>query len=332
MGAPHDGDAMTFQPCEAPVQLQRVVVGTDFSEASMAAARWVAKYLAPDVGIVLAHAVDLPKPPAFLRGLLPTPAVVTDNAVLGAEQRLADLALTLEGGRVEPVVRLGSSAEILVELARNHEADIIVVGGHGSRRGVMGLAGTTTERLVRISPVPVLIARGLTDAQPVSVLAPIDESPSSSNVLAWGRLFSRHWKARLTACYVVDVLQAYGRVRTMSAAARVPEMEEELRAESRKWIVDRLAASGFAQDEADVRVMLGDPRSAIPLLADRADADLIIMGSRGAGAVGRAVLGSVASTVLSNTAYPVLIVVGRGSRAVILESVPTHRVVTPRSR
>jgi nucleotide-binding universal stress UspA family protein len=120
--------------------------------------------------------------------------------------------------------------------------------------------------------------------------------------------------ARLTACYVVDVLQAYGRVRTMSAAARVTEMEEELRAESRKWIVDRLAASGFAPDEADVRVMLGDPRSAIPLLADRADADLIIMGSRGAGAVGRAVLGSVASTVLSNTAYPVLIVVGRGGK------------------
>lgn len=297
------------------MQLQKLVVGTDFSEASTAAARWVAKYLAPDAGIVLAHAIDLPKPPAFLRGLLPTPGVVAENASLGAEQRLADLALTLDGAPVEPVVQFGSAAEVLVELARSHHADMIVVGGHGSRRGVMGLVGTTTERLVRISPVPVLIARGLTDAPPVSVLAPIDAAPSTPNVLAWGRVFSRRWQARLTACYVIDVMQAYGRVRTMSAAARVTEMEDELRDESRKWIRERLAAAGFADGEADVSVMLGDPRSAIPVLADRADADLIIMGSRGAGAVGRAVLGSVASTVLSTTAYPVLIVVGRGTRA-----------------
>jgi nucleotide-binding universal stress UspA family protein len=60
---------------------------------------------------------------------------------------------------------------------------------------------------------------------------------------------------------------------------------------------------------------VGDPRAAIPLLAECVDADFVIMGSRGAGAVGRAVLGSVAGAVLNTTTFPVLVVPGRGPRS-----------------
>lgn len=298
------------------MRLEKVVVGTDFTEAAGAAARWIARYLAADAEIILAHAVELSPAPSFLRGLLPGTEGDVDDARETAQQRLVEIREALQPVQVRTETRVGSAPDVLVAVAREHAADLIVVGGHGSRRGVLGLVGTTTERLVRSATVPVLVARGLSDGPLRSVLAPIDASAAAAQVLGWGRLLSRKFGARVNACYVVDVIQAYGRIRTVSAATRLGEMEAELRSRSRDWIAERLKEAGYDDDEADISVTLGDPRSAIPVLAERADADLIVMGSRGAGAVGRAVLGSVASAVLATTSYPVLIVMSRAVRRV----------------
>jgi nucleotide-binding universal stress UspA family protein len=296
------------------VQVRKILVGTDFSEASTAAARWTARHFAGDTEVVLAHVIDVPKPPAFLRGLLPAVEDVSESSRLAAEQRLGELAEHMPEARVRTELRFGLAADTLVALVRDTGADLVVVGGHGSRRGVLGLVGSTTEQLVRVSPVPVLVARGLEEGPPRSVLAPLDASPAAGRVLAWSRMFKERFDTRVTACYAVDVMQAYGRIRTVSAATRIVQMEDNLRSESSRWIGERLRDAGFADGEGDILVTIGDPRSAIPLLAERVDADLIVMGSRGAGTVGRAVLGSVAGAVLSTTSYPVLIVVGGRSK------------------
>lgn len=47
------------------MKIRRIVVGVDFREPSVAAARWTARELAPDAEIVLLHVVDVPRPPAF---------------------------------------------------------------------------------------------------------------------------------------------------------------------------------------------------------------------------------------------------------------------------
>jgi nucleotide-binding universal stress UspA family protein len=297
------------------VDLRRVLIGTDFSEASMAAARWTARHLAPDAELVLMHAVDVPKPPVFLLGVLPAAEDVTKNAGARAEQRLRDLATELEPANVRTELRVGDTAGMLVSMVRKLAPDLVVIGGHGARRGVLGLIGSTTEQLVRVSPAPVLVARGLEDLPPRSILAPLDPSPATSRVLDWSRTLQQRFGARVTACYAVDVLQAYGRIRTVSAASRIAEMEKDLRAQSVAWIRERLREAGFADEDADVQVTVGDPRAAIPLLAERVDADLVVMGSRGAGAVGRAVLGSVAGAVLNTTTFPVLVVPGRSPRS-----------------
>jgi nucleotide-binding universal stress UspA family protein len=296
------------------VKLRRILVGIDFSEASVAAARWVSRHFGDSAEVVLAHVIDVPKPPAFLRSLLPAVEDVSESNRLAAEQRLSELAAQMPGPKVRTELRFGASAETLVALVRDIGADLVVVGGHGSRRGVLGLVGSTTEQLVRVSAVPLLVARGLDEGPPRSILAPLDPSPAAARVLAWSRMFRERFDARVTACYAVDVMQAYGRIRTVSAATRIVQVEEGLRKESSRWISDRLRAAGFAAGDAEVQVTIGDPRSAIPLLAERVDAGLVIMGSRGAGSVGRAVLGSVAGAVLSTTSYPVLIVTG-GTRS-----------------
>jgi nucleotide-binding universal stress UspA family protein len=296
---------------EGAVRLTRVVVGTDFTDASVWAARWVARHLDVADEIVLFHAIDLPQPPAFLRGLLPTPESVSHLLQYGAEHRLQELAATLGTDRVQIELRSGSPVDALLDYVREAPADLLVVGDHGARRGMWNMLGSTTARLVRASTVPVLVGRALGDEPPASILAPLDASPIATDVLEWTRRLQLHFGSRVTACYAVDVMQAYGRIRTVSAATRAAELERELRARSGEWIRQRLNEAGFGPEDAAIEVMVGDPRTVIPVMAEHADARLIVIGSSGAGTMGRTVLGSVADAVLSSTSYPVLVVPGR---------------------
>jgi len=50
---------------------RRVVIGVDFSDASLAAARWAAMHLAPDAEVVLAHVLPEPVAPPYLQPHLP---------------------------------------------------------------------------------------------------------------------------------------------------------------------------------------------------------------------------------------------------------------------
>ena len=74
-------------------------------------------------------------------------------------------------------MREGRPSERIAEMARETNADLVVVGEHGHRRGLRDVLGNTAEQLVHTSPVPVLLARGQAEGAPQRVLVPIDESP-----------------------------------------------------------------------------------------------------------------------------------------------------------
>lgn len=67
---------------------------------------------------------------------------------------------------------------------------------------------------------------------------------------------------------------------------------------------------GFAAGEAEIAILAGEPAYEILSAERRGGFDLIVIGSRGGVAVARALLGSVASSVLRGASCPVFVVRG----------------------
>lgn len=85
------------------------------------------------------------------------------QAICDAGQKLVDeAAADADGIKVETLLREASTrrvSEVIVDAAKEWQADLIVVGTHG-RRGIERLIiGSVAEQLVRLAPVSVLLVR-----------------------------------------------------------------------------------------------------------------------------------------------------------------------------
>jgi universal stress protein E len=299
------------------MKLERIVVGVDFSESSIAAAQWAARYFGRGAEIVLIHAIDIPEPPPFLGDRYPPLALLLDTYRAGAETRLARLVDALAGGRTRSVVRFGRASEQIEKVAGEVGADLIIAGKHGERSSAWGGPGSTAERLSRSSGIPVLLAAGLRQAVPKRLLVAVDDDDVTDWVLGWARMFSERFGADVTALHIVSnaVLSHVLSMTALTAGNR--EMDEariqgEFRQEADRWL-HRIGAAGLPRERVDYRTAFGHPAEEILTAAMELDADLVIMGSRRPGKLRRAVLGSVASEVLHRAPRPVLIVHEPGS-------------------
>jgi nucleotide-binding universal stress UspA family protein len=85
--------------------------------------------------------------------------------------------------------------------------------------------------------------------------------------------------------------------------------EETVKGEAQQLLdtqVEQIKAAGGTVAEAHVR--LGRPPQEIVNLADKIDAGLIVVGSRGLGGITRALMGSVSDAVVRHAHCPVLVV------------------------
>lgn len=290
------------------MRLDRVTIGVDFSPASRGAATWAAR-LFTDSELFLVHVLEVPEPPAFLREWLAPSASMLDAARQSATAQLEELRTALHAEHLTTEVRMGRPAEELAASAREHGTDLVVVARHGANLGPPRRLGSTADRLVRCSPAPVLLATSVRGTVVRRLLVAIDDASTTPRVLDYARRLARRLDAGITALHVLSPAILH-RVRGVSALhgseLSREDIQNEFRSLADRWIA-RLIDGGIERGRVDTAIAFGDAAREILATADRIDADMIVMGSRGAGAIRRALLGSVVSEVLRDASRPVLV-------------------------
>jgi nucleotide-binding universal stress UspA family protein len=159
-------DALHGFVTETGMDLRRSLVPTDFGEAAAKALDFAID-LAKKYGatITLLHVYEVP--------IYPYPGTLADidfvTPIREAAQKELDSAfdsLKLRGGEARAELLYGVPWSAILDTAANQKADLIVMGTHG-RKGVMhALLGSVAEKVVRLSPVPVLTVRSSETARP----------------------------------------------------------------------------------------------------------------------------------------------------------------------
>jgi nucleotide-binding universal stress UspA family protein len=151
-----------------PLDLQTIVVATDFSAASEAATTYafqLARTL--EARLYLLHVVpetDVELMTA-LRGHLQshiTPETLVETYYTDAEKRLAELVDSANAADVvqERLIVTGGPAEEIVSWAASKNAQIIIVGTHGRSGITRFLLGSVAERVLHLARCAVLVVPG----------------------------------------------------------------------------------------------------------------------------------------------------------------------------
>lgn len=135
--------------------LKTIVVATDLdgrSEAALEYARKIAGVY--EARIVLVYGLD----PAEYAAVGQVPGSVLRRMPDEARSVLDRMAedLLREGIHSHSEIRQGAVAQMLIDVARQHQAGLIVVGTEGKEGAGPVLVGTIAEQLVRLSTCPVL--------------------------------------------------------------------------------------------------------------------------------------------------------------------------------
>lgn len=291
------------------MRIEKVVVGIDFSRPAIDAAQWVVQQLVPDAELILAHVIDLPPTPSFLRGVAASDAELEATARTAAEAQLRELASILTPARVRTVIRTGRTHEELAKLAAETGADLVVVGPHGDRPRPWKMLGTTAERVARAAAPAVLVVAHPRSTPPRRVLVALDDTPIVTTVLDWTKTIADTSGAGVTAVHVLRGSATSHAPHTAGGGDAVPATQASAEAldEATRWLAT-LVGESLGHGRVESIVAHGHPGDAILETARDIGADLIILGRRGRGTLIPAVAGSTVSTVLHGASRPVLVV------------------------
>jgi len=212
---------------------------------------------------------------------------------------------------VETRVVEGSPHAAILEAAAQHDCDLIVMGTHGAGGLAKAWFGSTLERVLRCTRVPVLAVpargRGLVRDDGrlgiVTVVAGIDfDEPSMIAARAAGAA-ARRYGASLTLLHVVP--EAPRRSRWQDGLDRQHAIRRDRAAHELSWLAAELRAAGTTTFTA---VLDGAAADQLASYCGDQQGTLIVLGLRGETSRGSARPGAVAYRVLCAGTQPVLVV------------------------
>ncbi|SDF40423.1 Nucleotide-binding universal stress protein, UspA family [Lentzea fradiae] len=281
-----------------------IVAGVDGSASALTAVTWAARESARHrVPLRLVHSYVLPT-----RGY--PQIIITGNEIRQAmenigREKLAEAAAAARAAApgVEVVTEIvcGGSTPALVEESKT--ARLVVVGSQGLGTVTGMIVGSTALALAAHGKSPVVVVRG-TEVPGGPVVVGVDGSPTSEAALAFAFETASLRGARLTAvlCWQ-DLL-------VESAYAAVPFAVDwaAVEADERRLLAQRLAGWQDKYPDVEVEQLVLRDRPVRAMMRLGAEAQLVVVGSRGHGGFTGMLLGSTSQALVYNAPCPLAIV------------------------
>ena len=293
-----------------------VVVPLDGSELAERALPYAVKLAATTNGEVVLARVALAPPPSRLDGA--DWEEQQQDAVGEAEAYLARVAENINAPvTVKTCVPYGRAAHELLDVVRYYAADAVVMAARGRTGLAHLLYGSVAEALLAESPIPVFVVHarpGEAQAAPFNlsdarVMVPLDGSTFAEVAVdAAADLLGS--KGELVLVSVVEPPDHVERDEHGRVLAYLDQQEEARTREAREYLAR--VANTLTRKQPGLRVQtdvrLGEPHRGIVMAAVDRGADLVVMATHGRTGLRRAVVGSVAGSVLHAIPTPVLLV------------------------
>ena len=296
--------------------MKKIAVGIDFSHEATLAARQAVE-IARHVGgeVVLVHSqlhVELPPVTGHAPEVQQALATYRSQLAAALEQsrdKLAALRTQLagQGPEVSQVLVEGLTDEALVAAARDLPADLFVVGTHGRTGLRWFFLGSVAQRVVRLSPGDVLVARREAVGRGGfrNLLVATDFSPASTRALDRAlELSSPQGRIDVLHCQELMPIGLWAEGSMTVDVELERALEQDLREQGEKLVASRRRPGGPA---LEFHLLREPPAAGITHWLETRPSDLAILGSHGRKGFRRAVLGSVAETVVRRAPCSVLV-------------------------
>ena len=289
--------------------LTTILAATDFSPASMAGVNYasaLAEKFQSD--LIFAHIVE---PSPHFSGMQALVQARTDREVAErARARLANLAKTQlqDDARVSSYVGFGKAFAEIINIARRHKADLIVIATQSRTSIERAIIGSTAENVVRHARCPVLsvpIRQANRPFRLKRILVPTDFSNLSKDALPYAALIAGAFEADITLVSAVEKFPIDYVMGHELTHQTIEPMRRHAETQLKKIAESVSKRTGL---NLTTGVLEGKPFEQICRAAKKYAADLIILTTHGHTGLKRMWLGSTAERVVQHAECPVLVV------------------------
>lgn len=279
----------------------KIIVGFNGTESSSEAVRWAAdEARARHAPLRIVSCYEYP----MIAGDAGYGAGVVFDAVRSTAETDA-AAIRTSIGESHPDVELtvdvdpGPATTVLLE-DLDHD-DLVVVGASSHHGAAAFWIGTTPRHLVHHSPSPVAVIRGSASrGAPDRIIVGVDGSPASAKALLWAGDEADLHGVELVVVHAWDY--PYEPTDTSSVQGR------DITQVDAACTLDRAVETARERCAAIVTPTLVEGGPVTALLDTARDGDMLVLGSRGRGAIRSRVFGSTANSILDAAAVPVVVI------------------------
>jgi nucleotide-binding universal stress UspA family protein len=205
----------------------------------------------------------------------------------------------------------GDAASEIVELAEELGVGLVVLGSRGRRHLRRALMGSVSASVLRHAHCSVLIVRGHEDEQDPSwgkLLVAVDGSEEATAAAQAATEMARAAGSEVHVAYALQE-ERYRPHLGPEMWEGWEEGFERAKLSARSWVEEEAQhMRGEKAITVEPHLLIGRPDAAIVWLAEEIGADLVLVGSRGLGAMRRTLIGSVSDSVVSHAHSPVMVV------------------------